>query len=45
MAIDPVCKMQVEEQQNEHTSEYKEQTYYFCSDHCKKASLRIQSAT
>jgi len=37
MAIDPVCKMEVEEQQNEYTLDYKEQTYYFCSDHCKKS--------
>jgi YHS domain-containing protein len=36
MTIDPICTMQVEEQRNEHTLDYKGQTYSLCSDHCKK---------
>ena len=35
MAIDPVCKMQVDEQKNAGTSEYKGKTYYFCAPGCK----------
>jgi Cu+-exporting ATPase len=37
MAIDPVCKMQVEEKKAAATSEYKGKKYYFCSVGCKKA--------
>jgi len=37
MAIDPVCKMEVEESQAAATSEYKGKTYYFCAVGCKKA--------
>ena len=37
MAIDPVCKMQVEEKKAAATSEYKGKRYYFCSVGCKKA--------
>jgi len=37
MAIDPVCKMQVEESQAAAYSEYKGKKYYFCSVGCKKA--------
>jgi YHS domain-containing protein len=36
MAIDPVCKMQVNEQKAAGTSEYKGQTYYFCAVSCKR---------
>lgn len=36
MAIDPVCKMQVDEQKNAGTSEYKGKTYYFCAPGCKR---------
>ena len=36
MAIDPVCKMQVDESKAA-TSEYKGKTYYFCATGCKKA--------
>lgn len=36
MAIDPVCKMQVNEQKNAGTSEYKGKTYYFCAPGCKR---------
>lgn len=35
MAIDPVCNMQVDEHQTEHTLQYKGQTHFFCSKHCK----------
>jgi len=37
MAIDPVCKMQVEEKKAAATSEYKGKKYYFCAVGCKKA--------
>jgi YHS domain-containing protein len=37
MAIDPVCKMQVQESKAPATSEYKGQKYYFCAVGCKKA--------
>jgi len=32
---DPVCGMQVDEQQAAGQSEYKGQTYFFCSSGCK----------
>ena len=37
MAIDPVCKMEVEETKAAATSEYKGKKYYFCSVGCKRA--------
>jgi len=37
MAIDPVCKMEVEESTAAATSEYKGKKYYFCAVGCKKA--------
>jgi len=37
MAIDPVCKMQVDEKKAPAKSEYKGKTYYFCALGCKKA--------
>jgi YHS domain-containing protein len=37
MAIDPVCKMQVDEKNAPATSEYKGKKYYFCALGCKKA--------
>ncbi|MDQ7848784.1 MAG: YHS domain-containing protein [Armatimonadota bacterium] len=37
MAIDPVCGMTVEEQKAAGSSEYRGQTYYFCSSGCKAA--------
>jgi YHS domain-containing protein len=37
MAIDPVCKMEVEEIKAAATSEYKGKKYYFCSVGCKRA--------
>ena len=37
MAIDPVCKMQVDEKNAPAISEYKGKTYYFCAVGCIKA--------
>jgi len=37
MAIDPVCKMTVDEKTAAAVSEYKGQKYYFCAVGCKKA--------
>ena len=37
MAIDPVCKMQVDEKTAAATSDYKGKKYYFCAVGCKKA--------
>jgi YHS domain-containing protein len=37
MAIDPVCKMQVDEKKPPATSEYKGKKYYFCAVGCKRA--------
>ncbi len=35
MKKDPVCGMDVDPSHAKGTSDYKGQTYYFCSDHCK----------
>jgi YHS domain-containing protein len=35
MAIDPVCKMKVDEKTAKLKSEYKNKTYYFCNPSCK----------
>lgn len=37
MAKDPVCGMMVDEEKAVATSEYKGETYYFCSHDCKVA--------
>lgn len=37
MAIDPVCGMEVDKETAAGKSEYKGQTYYFCSPGCKTA--------
>ena len=37
MAIDPVCKMTVEESTAAATATYQGKTYYFCASGCKKA--------
>ena len=37
MAIDPVCKMEVDEKSAPAISEYKGEKYYFCALGCKKA--------
>ncbi len=35
MAIDPVCKMKVDEKTAKLKSEYQGKTYYFCAPSCK----------
>ncbi len=35
MAVDPVCKMTVDEHKAAATSEYAGKTYYFCAAVCK----------
>lgn len=37
MAIDPVCKMDVDEKSTEYRGEYQGKTYYFCAPGCKRA--------
>ena len=37
MAIDPVCKMNVDEEKAIATAEYQGKKYYFCAVGCKKA--------
>ncbi len=37
MAIDPVCKMKVDEKKAKFTSNYQGRTLYFCAPGCKKA--------
>ena len=37
MAIDPVCKMTVDEKTAKLKSVHKGKTYYFCAPGCKKA--------
>lgn len=36
VAIDPVCKMQVQETKAAGTSTYEGKTYYFCAPVCKR---------
>lgn len=36
MAIDPICKMSVDEKTAKFKSIYKGKTYYFCAPGCKK---------
>ena len=36
-AIDPVCKMTVDEKKPAATSDYKGKRYYFCAPGCKRA--------
>jgi YHS domain-containing protein len=36
LAIDPICKMTVDEKTAKWKSEYKGKTYYFCAPGCKK---------
>lgn len=35
MAKDPVCDMEVDEEEAEFTTGYKGKTYYFCAPGCK----------
>ncbi|MFQ5456159.1 MAG: YHS domain-containing protein [Nitrospirota bacterium] len=36
MAIDPVCKMEVDEDSAKAITNYKGKTYYFCAKVCKQ---------
>ena len=36
MAIDPICRMTVNEKTAKGKSEYRGKTYYFCAPGCKK---------
>ena len=36
MAVDPICKMDVDEESAKWVSEYKGKKYYFCAPGCKK---------
>ena len=36
MAIDPVCRMEVDERDAEFTAKYDGKTYYSCSESCKE---------
>jgi len=36
MALDPVCKMEIDEKNSEYKTEYKGKTYYFCAPGCKR---------
>jgi YHS domain-containing protein len=36
VAVDPICKMTVDEKTAKYTSEYNGKTYYFCAPGCKK---------
>ncbi|MDK2916415.1 MAG: hypothetical protein PWR25_972 [Euryarchaeota archaeon] len=44
MAVDPVCKMDVDEATAKFTSEYRGKTYYFCAPGCKKLFERDPEA-
>jgi len=35
MTKDPVCKMDIDENQTNFNSEYAERKYHFCSEECK----------
>lgn len=37
MAVDPVCKMKVDEKSAKYKSEIEGKTYYFCAPGCKQA--------
>jgi YHS domain-containing protein len=39
LATDPVCYMEVDEDDARYTAEYRGETYYFCTDFCKKKFL------
>ena len=36
VAIDPVCKMEVDMKSAKYKSAYEDKTYYFCAPGCKK---------
>ncbi len=37
MPIDPVCKMEIDEEDASAQTRYKGATYYFCSEDCKES--------
>jgi len=37
MTTDPVCKMDIDEEETEFSSQYAGQRYYFCSEECKES--------
>jgi YHS domain-containing protein len=37
MAVDPVCKMEVDEETAQYKTEHEGKTYYFCAAGCKAA--------
>lgn len=37
LAIDPACKMEVDERTTQFKTEYERKTYYFCAPGCKKS--------
>ena len=41
MALDPVCKMEVDAATAEWTSEYQGKTYYFCAPGCKASFDKV----
>jgi len=40
MAVDPVCKMKVDEKSAAAKYEYKGKTYYFCAVGCKETFVK-----
>jgi YHS domain-containing protein len=44
MAVDPVCKMKVDEKKAAESYEYKGKTYYFCAAGCKEAFAKNPEA-
>ena len=36
MAVDPICKMTVDEESAKYISKYKGKKYFFCAPGCKK---------
>jgi YHS domain-containing protein len=40
MAIDPVCRMEVDEKSAAATYDYKGKTYYFCAPGCKASFVK-----
>lgn len=44
VAVDPVCKMDVDEANAKYTAEYRGRTYYFCAPGCKKLFERDPEA-
>ncbi len=43
MAVDPVCRMNVSENQARYTAVHNEKKYYFCSAACKEELNRNSS--